>query len=334
MTSESWRQVPMGGKVWAELAIDPACEARRIESFLRKQVRRLGKRGVVVGLSGGLDSSTCAYLCVRTLGRKRVHGLVLPERDSDPGNRAHAHMVAQQLGIRCQQRDLTPLLREIGIYRLVSPGLAGNRGLLETGIRWLVRLTRRTCAFSWAMGVYYNYRPGWLGRLVRCFLPGVLGSAFTFALTKPRLRMLILYDAAARHNSLVVGTLDRTEWTMGFYEPYGDGASDVQLLVHLYKTQIRQLARHLGVPAEIVDKPSSGDLAAGLPNEALLGLTYDQLDCALQGLHHCVARRDIRAQAGLSGRAMRDICQAIELAELRRSLPAHLPHGGEREDCR
>jgi NAD+ synthase len=241
-------------------------------------------------------------------------------------------MVAQQLRIPCQERDLTLLLREIGIYSLVSPGIAGNRSLLETGIRWLVRLTRSTCPFTWAMGVYYNHKPGLVGRLVRRFLPGVLGSAFAFALTKPRLRMLMLYDAAARLNSLVVGTLDRTEWTMGFYEPHGDGASDVQLLIHLYKTQIRQLARHLGVPAEIVDKPSSGDLAAGLPNEALLGLRYEQLDCALYGLDQGIPSREIRSRAGLSARALRDIRQAIELAHLRRALPARLSSDDRIED--
>lgn len=307
--------------MWAGLAIDPAAEARRIEAFLRRQVRRLGKRGVVVGLSGGLDSSACAYLCVRALGSRRVHALMLPERDSDSLNRAHAHLVAQQLSIPCEERDMTPLLQEVGIYDVVSAEVAGNRSLLQIGIRWIVRLSRRTIAYSWALGVYYNLNPGWLGRIIRRFAPGLLGTAFTFALTKPRLRMVLLYDAAARHNSLLVGTLDRTEWTMGFYEPHGDGAADLQLLAHLYKTQIRELARYLGVPAEIVDKPSSGDLAAGLPNETLLGLSYEQLDQVLYGLDQGLPEGDILAQASLSRRALREVRQAMQLAELRRSLP-------------
>ena len=311
--------------MWAGLQIDAASVARQIEAFVCREVRRLGKRGVVIGLSGGLDSSTCAYLCVRALGVKRVHGLILPERDSYARNAEHARLVAERLGLRVEERDITPVLRQVGIYESVSASVAGNRGLLETGIRWLVRLTRRTSAYSWAMGLYYNQNPGLLGRLVRRFFPRVVGSIFTFALTKPRVRMVMLYHAAARHNALVVSTLDRTEWTMGFYEPHGDGASDIQLLVHLYKTQIRELACYLRVPQEIINKPSSGDLAAGLPNEALLGLSYEQLDGVLYGLQHGISRRQIMARTGVTRRAMRDIRQAMAVADLRRSLPTRLP---------
>jgi NAD+ synthase len=313
---------------WPGLSIDAAHEARQIERFLRGELRRLGKRKVVLGLSGGLDSSTCAYLCVRALGAGRVQGLVLPERDSHPENMAHARLVAERLGIPLEERDITPLLQQVGIYEAVSESIAANRGWLEASIRWLQRLTRRTSAYTWAMGMYYNQRPGWVGRWVRRLVPGWVGDAFTFALSKPRLRMVLLYHAAAQHNALLVGTLDRTEWAMGFYEPHGDGAADVQLLVHLYKTQIRALARHLGVPEEIVAKPSSGDLAAGLPNESLLGLTYGQLDAVLYGLDHGVPEGDIRARAGVSRRALRDIQQAMRIAELRRTLPAHLGDAG------
>ena len=311
--------------MWAGLQIDAAIVARQIAAFVCREIRHLGKRGVVFGLSGGLDSSTCAYLCVRALGVRRVHGLILPERDSDARNAAHARLVAERLGLRVEERDITPVLLQVGIYESVPASVAGNRSLLEAGIRWIVRLTRRASAYCWAMGVYYNQNPGLLGRLVRNCFPRVVGSIFTFALTKPRVRMVMLYHAAAMHNALVVGTLDRSEWTMGFYEPHGDGASDIQLLVHLYKTQIRELARYLGVPEEIVAKPPSGDLAAGLPNEALLGLSYEKLDGVLYGLNHGIPEREISRRTGVTRRAMRDICQAMAVADLRRSLPMRLP---------
>lgn len=311
--------------LWAGLSIDAASVARQIEVFIRREVKRLGKRGVVIGLSGGLDSSTCAYLCARALGVKKIHGLILPERDSDPCNLSHARLVAQQLGMRVEEKDISPLLREIGIYRPIPAAAAGNRQLLETGIRWMAHLTGRASVVSWAMGVYYNQHPGLLGRLTRSSFSRVIGSIFTFALTKPRVRMVMLYHAAAMHNALVVGTLDRTEWTLGVYEVHGDGAADIALLIHLYKTQIRELARYLGVPQEIVNKPSSGDLAAGLPNEALIGLSYNQLDHVLYGLHHGVAHTEIMAGAGVTRRAIRDIRHAVEVANLRRSLPMRLP---------
>jgi NAD+ synthase len=112
---------------------------------------------------------------------------------------------------------------------------------------------------------------------------------------------------------------------MGLYEPHGDGAADIHLLIHLYKTQIRELARYLGVPQEIVNKPSSGDLAAGLPNEAIIGLSYEQLDRVLCGLHHGIVESEIMARAGVKRRAVRGIRHAMAVANLRRSLPARLP---------
>jgi NAD+ synthase len=310
---------------WAGFRIDAATKAREIEAFVRRETNRFGKRGVVIGLSGGLDSSTCAYLCVRALGARRVRGLILPERDSHRRSRLHAHQVAQRLGLRVEERDITPVLHEIGIYRPIPAGVAGNRSLLETGIRWISRLTHRISVYGWAMDLYYNQRPGLLARLVRRLFPRAVGSVFTFALTKPRVRMAMLYHAAAKDNAAVVGTLDRTEWSIGFYEPHGDGAADIHLLIHLYKTQIRELARFLGLPQEIVNKPSSGDLAAGLPNESIIGLSYEQLDRVLYGLHHGIAESEIRARAGVKRRAVNEIRRAMAVADLRRSLPSRLP---------
>ena len=311
--------------MWTGLQIDAASVARQIETFVRREVRRLGKRGVVIGLSGGLDSSTCAYLCARALGVERIYGLILPERDSDPRNFQHAHLVAQQLGIRVKEKNITPLLRETGIYESVSATAANSRALLECAIRWIARLTGHASVFTWAMGIYYNQHPGLLGRLIRRYAWGVGGSIFTFAMTKTRVRMVMLYHAAAVHNALVVGTTDRSEWTVGVYVIHGDGAADIELLIHLYKTQIRELARYLGVPHEIINKPSSGDLAAGLPNESVIGLSYAQLDHVLYGLNHGISETEIMARAGVTRRAIRDVRRAIAIANLRRSLPTRLP---------
>ncbi len=311
--------------LWAGLQIDAACAVRQIESFVRREVKRWGKRGVVIGLSGGLDSSTCAYLCVRALGAGRIYGLILPERDTDPQNVSHARLVAQRLGIHIVDKDITPLLSATGIYEPIPAEIAGSRHFLESSIRWIARLTGHASTFSWAMGIYCNQHPGLLGRMIRRCFWGVAGSILAFALTKPRVRMVMLYHAAAIHNALVVGTTDRSEWTIGVYEAHGDGAADIALLIHLYKTQIRELARYLGVPQEIINKPSSGDLAAGLPNESVIGLSYTQLDRVLYGLNYGIPEAEIMARARVTRRAIRDTQRAIAIANLRRSLPARLP---------
>ena len=296
----------------------------QIVAFVRREVDRLSKRGVVIGLSGGLDSSACAYLCVRALGPDRILALILPERDSDPLNVAHAQMVARELRLPVETIDLTPILAQIGVYRLVRPELAANRPAIEAGIRWLARLTRGRSAFSQALAYAYGERGRLWERVMRRFLWRYAGRTQAFVISKVRLRMLLLYHHAALNDYLVVGTTDKLEWSIGFYDKYGDAASDITLLRHLYKTQVRELARYLGVPQAIIDKPSSGDLAAGLPNEVAIGLTYEQLDAVLFGLAQGLPKQTIARRAGVSPSAIRAVQRAMRAASMREALPSHL----------
>lgn len=151
-----------------------------------------------------------------------------------------------------------------------------------------------------------------------------VGYIYVFAITKVRLRMMLLYYHAFLNDCLVVGTTDKSEWSIGFYDKYGDGANDIALLRHLYKTQVRELARYLGIPSQIVNKASSGDLAAGLPNEALIGLTYEQLDAVLWGIEHGLAEKDIAVQAGITPAAIAAVQKAMRAARIRDALPSHL----------
>jgi NAD+ synthase len=306
------------------LRLDAAAACREIEEFVLGEVRRLGKRGVVIGLSGGLDSTVCAYLCVRALGRRRVLALVLPERDSHPGNIRDAAEVARTLGLRVERVDLEPILARLGAYDFVSAQTAANRTIIETGIRWLRRLTRWPSAFGSGISLLYGERPNFWGRLARWLLWPYFGRLHAFVLDKVRLRMLVLYHYAALHDYLMIGTTDRSEWSIGFYDKYGDGANDLALLRHLYKTQVRELARYLGVQAHIVDKPSSGDLAAGLPNESVIGLSYEQLDAILCGLEQGLPDRAIAAGAGVPLAAIAAVREAMRIARLREAMPSHL----------
>lgn len=307
------------------LRIRPAAVCDEIVTFVRREVNRLGKRGVVLGLSGGLDSSTCAYLCARALPPKRILTLLLPERDSDPTNLQHARRVAQVLQLPVQEVQLSPLLQQIGVYDLASAELVANRRALQTAIAWVARLTGRRSAFSFGIGYAYAGRRTFWKWLVRRFLWRYAGQVQAFVFTKVRLRMLLLYHYAALNDCLVVGTTDKSEWSIGFYDPYGDGASDLTLLRHLYKTQIRELARYLGVPEVILNKPSSGDLAAGLPNEAVIGLTYEELDAILYGLEQGYSPGQLMRQLAVSRSAIVAVQEAMQAANARQRLPLHLP---------
>jgi len=166
--------------------------------------------------------------------------------------------------------------------------------------------------------------PGLRLRLQRRYLWRFMGCVQAFISTKVTLRMLMLYHQAALNHCLVAGTSDKSEWSIGYFIKYGDGAQDVALLRHLYKTQIRQLAGELELPEQIIHKPSSGDFAAGLPNEAAIGLSYERLDGILWGLEHGLPEAEICAQVGARAAEIRAVRKAMHAAQVRQELPRSL----------
>lgn len=308
---------------WA-LKFDAALEIERIVAFIQAEVTRRGARGVVIGLSGGLDSSACAYLCTRALALDRVHTLLLPERDSDPRLHEQAHGVARALGLDAQEMDVTALFERLGLYENAPPEVTANRGLLARSIKVIQRLSGAAALFPWAQEYAFGRRHGVAAGLLRRWMWRYTGQTEAFILGKVRARMLLLSLHAARQDSLLVCTTDRSEWSIGFYDPHGDGVGDLALLRHLYKTQIRELARVLGVPREIIAQPSSGDLAAGLPNETAIGVSYEQLDRILAGLALGLSDEVIALHCGASRRLTAAVRSACALADARRTHPLGL----------
>jgi NAD+ synthase len=251
-----------------------------IVEFVRNEVKNFEKDGVLVGLSGGLDSSTVAYLCIEALGKDKVMGLILPERDSNPKNIDDAMNLAKKLGISHQKIDISPIIKYLGAYDLMSYEEASER---ET-IGQAAEHTRIISGEDLLSTEQFSPKT----------VPGSSSLATNqitaFATAKTRTRMMVLYFHATVKNYLLVGTTDLSEFSIGVYDRYGDGASDISILKHLYKTQIKQLAKHIGVPDHIVNKPSSGDLfGMGLPNEVFIGLSYLKFDNILCGIGSCSA---------------------------------------------
>ncbi|MEW6425102.1 MAG: NAD(+) synthase [Bacillota bacterium] len=268
MKSGITKEVIKEGVLMGRLELDAAGAKEVIIKFIREQMAVAKSRGVVVGVSGGLDSATVALLCALALTPEKVTGLYLPERDSAPVSRTHARAVAGQAGIKLEEINLEPALKELGAYRNAVARAMQNPLINRLAFRGIANVGKAQ-PFLLTMDGGQN---------------DVIRQAVAFYRIKHRLRMAALYHFAEENGLLVAGCLNRTEYLTGFFVRYGDSAADLAPIFPLYKTQVRRLAEHLGVPREIIAKPPSPDLIPGITDEIALGITYDLLDAILAGL--------------------------------------------------
>ncbi|MFA4932287.1 MAG: NAD(+) synthase [Caldisericia bacterium] len=280
----------------------------RIASFLCDQVRQQNRDGLILGLSGGVDSALDAFLAVKALGPSRVSVLFLPERDTSPQSRIDATRVATALGIPLKTVNITPLLRTAGAYRLEPPSRFVPRTIQE---RYVERRYRALQAEQPSTFIRTLRGGDGLEELRR-------SSAYLHI--KHRLRMVIWYYWAELGNQLVVGNCNLTEKMTGYFVRYGDSGSDVEPIAGLYKTQVLQLARFVGVPEEIVRKAPSPDLAPGMTDEFALQMRYELLDQTLWGLLHgmdpAAIERETRATAQEVAYVQDLLCLSAPMREL------------------
>jgi NAD+ synthase len=273
------------------LAIDAAATAARIQEWLHETVaRHLHRRGAVVAVSGGVDSAVCAALAQRTFGAERVHALFLPGHNSQPASGERARALCAGLGIPLEEQPIEPALRELGCYAARDAAIRSVFPEYRPGDRYKIAiaggLLERDRASVFDLVVE---RPD--GTLQRARLPLDAYLQLVAATNmKQRTRMLLSYHAAERRNYAVIGTPNRLEYAQGFFVRGGDGLADCKPIAHLYKTQVFQLAAHLGVPRSIQDAVPSTDTYS-LPQtqeEFFFALPYGELDLLLWAQDHNV----------------------------------------------
>jgi NAD+ synthase len=282
----------------------------QIEQFIKNSVERFNKRGVIIGLSGGIDSTVVAYLSSKALGSDKVFGLIMPEKESSSLNIKDAREVANILKIKYKEIDLTPLLEEIGIYKLVSLKLLRNRIFLKRALKLFKK--KRNINIIHSLGILGLTTPDRISQLATAMM-----------LPKLRLRSIFLYYFGALKNLLVVGTTNKTEYLLGHYDKYGDGACDVEPIIDLYKTEVKKLAEFLEVPEKIIKKPATHDLFAGdiLTDEVLIGLDFEKVDPILMKLEEGKKEEEIAKELQINLKIIREIKKAQENERLKRELP-------------
>jgi NAD+ synthase len=282
------------------LDVDCAAETARISARLVEIVGRvLRRRGVVVAVSGGIDSSVCAALAAKAFGRERVLALLLPEHDSSSDSTRLGRLVVEHLGLEYRVEDIGPALEAIGCYRWRDEAM--RRVFPAYGKGWRSKII---IAGSQSGLTYFKLvvrSPAGETREERMgaqeYLQVVAATNF-----KQRLRKTLEYFHADRLNYAVIGTPNRLEYDQGFFVKNGDGSADVKPIAHLYKTQVYALARHLGLPPEICNARPTTDTYS-LPqgqDEFYFGLPWDKMDLALWALNHEVSAAALARAIGVS----------------------------------
>ncbi len=310
------------------LKIDPVQELDKLSEFIVDQVNTVfRKKGMIVGLSGGIDSACIAAVAVHAIGKEKVIGLILPESESNPISSEYAIKHAQALGIEHRQINITSTVNSIVEYKCRDDYLQQLIPEYKPGYKYNIVLP--TDLLERASFSFYRLQvqlPD--GELKSKRLnQGEFLTITSFANIKIRARMLHLYAEAERRNLLVAGTTNRTEFILGDFCKYGDGGTDIEPFTHLYKNQIYQLSDYLEVIPEIIDRQPSPDTFS-LPvsdQEFFFRISFDKLDYLLYAWEHEVptnmAAKVLILSEDAVGRAYKDFASKYRATSHLREVP-------------
>ncbi len=298
----------------AVLTIDAADVASRIEASLRDAVGgQLRRKGLVVGLSGGIDSSVVGALAARALGPERVIGLLMPELDSSPESASLATTLAESFGIRTFTEDITGILTAAGCYLRRDEAIRSFLPEYGDGYRCKIVLPDVISRPGYSIYSIVVRTPSGEEQRTRIPLDAYLGivAATNF---KQRVRKMMEYYYADRFKYAVAGTANRLEHDQGFFVKQGDGAADVKPIVHLYKSQVYQLAEYLGVPEEIRARRPTTDTYSleQSQSEFFFGLSLERTDLCVYARDHGMSAESAADAVGLTPEQMLRAYQVID----------------------
>jgi len=295
------------------LAFDCQEEIARILETLSHSLKTFKRKGFIVGVSGGIDSSVTLALCAKVFGPDQVLALQMSERQSAEeslylGDLAINHCATQKI-----RQDISPILETVGFYqrydeivRTIIPGY---------GSGWKSKIVFRNVTQAASLPYFSIVAQPPHGDLVKqrlnvkSYLEIVAATNF-----KQRIRAMLEYYHADRLNYIVAGTPNRLEHDLGFFVKQGDGAGDVKPIAHLYKSQVYKLAECLGIPKEIRTRPPTTDtysLAQG-QDEFFFSISYEKMDLCLWGKINGYSPEEVAPVVGLTPEAVAGVYQDID----------------------
>jgi len=305
------------------LRIDAVRISAELQAFLRETIfHRLRRRGLVVGLSGGIDSSVVAALATAALGPDRVLGLMMPEVDSSGDSERLAGMLTHALGIRTVREDIAPVLSAAGCYRRRDEAIRSVVPEYGDGWRCKIVLPDHISRPGYPIFSVVVCSPSGEVRRMRLTLDAYLAivAATNF---KQRVRKMMEYHYADRFRYAVAGTPNLLEYDQGFFVKLGDGAADVKPIAHLYKSQVYQLADTLGVPEEIRRRTPTTDTypLEQTQEEFYFGLSLEQTDLCLYARDHGIPVEEVGLATGL---APEQVVRAFAAIDAKREAARYL----------
>jgi NAD+ synthase len=286
---------------------------------------RLKKRGVVVAVSGGIDSSLVAALCVQALGKNRVFGLLLPEKDSSSQTVTLSDMIVDHLGIQAERQDITEILTAVGCYRYRDEAIKSVIPEYDQDYKCKIVLPSLLTQNKLRLFSVVVQSPD--GGQIKARLPAEAYLQIVAATNfKQRTRMMLTYYYADKLNYVVGGTTNRQEYDQGFFVKLGDGAGDIDPIAHLYKTQIYQMAEFLELPEDICKRLPTTDTYS-MPQaseEFYYSVPHDILDLCLYAKNHNIPPEEVAKAVHLDVEQVERVYHDID-AKRRATRYQHMP---------
>ena len=307
------------------LSFDENSEIQKITNGIKDILRtKISRRGLVVAISGGIDSSVSAALSVKALGKNKVYGLLLPEKDSSSESTAKGELLAKHLGIKYELQDIAPTLDAIGCYKWRDEAIRSTFPEYSDGWKNKITISGGSEGAINHFNLVVQSPDGTISekRLdLKAYLQIVAATNF-----KQRIRKNIEFFHADRLNYAVVGTPNRVEYDQGFFVKNGDGSADIKPIAHLYKTQVYRLAEYMGLPEQICDAIPTTDTYS-MPqgqDEFYYALPYKEMDIALWAYNNFKSKEELSSLLDISYDQAKYIYDDIE-AKRRTTAHFHWP---------